>query len=231
MKTLDVTTGKLQTVRLYGKLGVMFGRKHRIAVNSAAEAVRALGSQLKGFEAYLMSSKDRGMAYSVFYGKSNLREDQLRNPCGNQDIRIAPILIGSKNGGWLNIILGVVLIVVGVVFSEFLGPASVPIIQMGVAMIVGGVVQLLTPTPKGKSAKDKPENTASTTFNGPVNTQAQGNPVPYLFGELIVGSAVLSAGIYTEDQAYIPGGGTPNGFGGGGGGGATRWNTDWNAGI
>ena len=43
--------------------------------------------------------------------------------------------------------------------------------------------------------------TALHNFNGPVNTTAQGNPVPVIYGEMIVGSATISAGIYSEDQA------------------------------
>ncbi|AMP15481.1 hypothetical protein CPter291_3244 [Collimonas pratensis] len=37
-------------------------------------------------------------------------------------------------------------------------------------------------------------------MNGAVNTQAQGNPEPLLYGEAIVGSVVVSGGIYAEDQ-------------------------------
>ena len=51
------------------------------------------------------------------------------------------------------------------------------------------------------SVGDGPDNGASYNFNGPVNTTAQGNPVPLLYGEMFVGSATISAGIYSEDQA------------------------------
>ena len=37
-------------------------------------------------------------------------------------------------------------------------------------------------------------------FNGVVNTTAQGNPVPLGYGRMIVGSAVVSAGIYAMDR-------------------------------
>ncbi|HHH1307693.1 TPA: tail assembly protein, partial [Yersinia enterocolitica] len=37
-------------------------------------------------------------------------------------------------------------------------------------------------------------------FGGPVNTVAQGNPIPIGYGERIIGGAIISAGIYTEDQ-------------------------------
>jgi predicted phage tail protein len=106
-------TDIVRTIRLYGKLGKRFGRVHRLAVNSAAEAVRALGSQLRGFDAYLTQSKDNGMAYAVFYGKRNIGEENLHDPSGGTDIRFAPVMLGRKNGGWLQIVLGAVLVVAG----------------------------------------------------------------------------------------------------------------------
>ena len=89
----------------------------------------------------------------------------------------------------------------------------------GVSMTVNGIVQLLFPQPKMKAPKERPEDTPSYSFNGPVNTMAQGHPVPLLYGELIVGSAVISAGIEAKDEVYVPNNGPVNGGGGGGGGG------------
>ena len=129
--------------------------------------------------------------------------------------------MGSKNGGVFNVIIGVVLVVVGAVISYFGGGIGVPIMNMGFAMIIGGVVQLLTPIPKGKSSKDRADDEASTYFNGPINVQAQGNCVQLQYGELIVGSAVISAGIDVRDDVYAPYNGPVSG--GGGGGGDNQW--------
>jgi predicted phage tail protein len=220
----------LRTIRLYGVLGSKFGRVHRMAVNSAAEAIHALGIMLPGFDAFLTQSKDNGLAYAVFYGKTNISKDELLNAC-KSEIRIAPIVMGSKNGGVFNIILGAVLVIVGMWITGLSFGAAAPIggalMSMGWGMIVGGLVQLLTPVPRGQSAQDKPDNQPSYAFNGPINTQAQGNPVPVLYGELIVGSAVISAAINTVDQAYIPTGIGGAGSGGGGGGGSAPWHQDW----
>lgn len=215
----------ITTIRLYGLLGARFGRVHRMAVDNAAEAVRALCSQLRGFEAYLTQSKDKGLTYSVFYGDRNLAKESLHEPHGGSDIRIAPILLGSKKNGVFQTILGVVLVVIGAIL--YYTPFGVPLIQMGIGLIVGGVVQLLTPIPKGRAGQDRPENQPSYAFNGPLNTQAQGNPVSVLYGRLIVGSAVISAGINAEDNAYVPSGYGGQGSGGGGGGGAERWQEEW----
>jgi predicted phage tail protein len=225
---LNANSGEVTTIRLYGRLGVKFGRVHKLAVGSAAEAVRALCSQLRGLERYLNESKDNGFGYGVFYGKKNLHEDDLLNPNYGDDIRIAPVILGSKNGGWIQVILGVVLVVVGAVLSAYgYGAIGQPLMKLGIGLIVGGVVQLLAPSPKGISARDKPENQASYSFNGPINTQAQGNPYTVIYGDVITGSAVLSAGIDVDDQAYIPSGNPGEGSGGGGGGGAPPWHLEW----
>jgi len=184
----------LRTVRLYGSLGSRFGREFKLSVTSPAEAVRALCAMIPGFEVYISNSKRRGEGYGVWAGKRNLREDELQAPSGPDDIRIAPFPLGSKSS-WVSIIAGVVLIVVGVVTSWAGGSY---LIGMGVSMLISGVAQMLVPQSKPGSG-ERPENQPSHTFNGPVNTQAQGNPVPLLYGRMITGSAVVSAGIVNED--------------------------------
>lgn len=193
------------TIRLYGEMGAKFGRIHRahLDTNSPAEAVRYLCSQFPKAKAYLMNARDRGKAFAVFRGKENIKAEQLREPAGDADIRIAPIVMGSKEGGVLNIIIGIVLVVVGVI-GDIYGGWGTPFITAGVGMIAGGVAQMLAPMPKAPGNRDRPENQPSYVFNGAVNTEAQGHPVPLLYGRMIVGSAVISAGINAED--YSPAG-------------------------
>ena len=184
-------------------MGARFGRVHRAHLdnNTPAEAMRYLRSQFPGVDAYLVGAKDRGIGFAVFRGKENIGKDQLKNPVGNDDIRIAPIIMGSKNGGVFQIILGIVLILADT-FIFHTGYLT----TVGYSMIVGGVIQLLTPQPKGAKGRDRPDNAPSYVFSGAVNTQAQGNPVPLLYGRMIVGSAVASAGINAEDYSPVSSG-------------------------
>ncbi|MEN5285876.1 tail assembly protein [Stenotrophomonas lactitubi] len=198
-------TDRLRTIRLYGKLGARFGRKFRLAVNSPAEAIHALCVLVPGFQQYLMGAKSKGMEFAVFNGRQNLSRDQLHDPPGQDDIRIAPVMVGSKRGGVLQTIMGVILIVVGVYMNVVATGSGTGFIQMGVGMVVGGVAQMLSPQPKGLGAKDSPDNAPSYSMNGTVNTQAQGNPVPVAYGGhdkkgMFIGSAVISGGILAEDQ-------------------------------
>ncbi len=114
------------------------------------------------------------------------------------------MLLGSKRGGVLQTILGVVLIVVGI-YGNIAGGWGQPFINAGVGMVIGGVAQMLGPQPKGLGSQDSAENRPSYSMNGTVNTQAQSNPVSVAYGGhdqkgMLVGSAVISGGIMAEDQ-------------------------------
>jgi len=203
-------SSELRTVRLYGALGAKFGRVHRLAVASCAEAVQALIALLPGFERELMTSKDRGVGYACFIGKRNLAEERLCDPAGGEDIRIAPMVQGNKRSGLFSVVIGVAMVVAGfftagatwaaLAASITAGGAAGMVALAGAALAIGGVMQMLSPQQKGLSTKDGPDNGASYNFNGAVNTTAQGNPVPVLYGDLYVGSATISAGVYSEDQ-------------------------------
>lgn len=187
---------KTKTVRLYGKLGARFGRVHQLAVTTAAEAIRALGILLPGFRQYLA---DAPGGYAVFIGSENIGSEQLAYPTGRDEIRIAPIPAGAKQAGLFQIIVGVILIVAGFFTGgSTWGPAMM---VMGAGMALSGAFMMLSPQTTGSAAQDSTANRSSYAFNGAVNTEAQGNPVPIAYGEVICGSAVISGGIYAEDRA------------------------------
>ncbi|EPA9747804.1 tail assembly protein [Cronobacter malonaticus] len=196
---------ELKTVRLYGALGARFGRVHRLVVASPAEACRALSVILPGFEQYMQTAHLRGLRFAVFRGEKNIGQDELKHNSGEEDIRIAPVIAGSKRGGVLQTILGAVLVVgalalgpVGI--GTIAGSTAMSIGLMGGSMMIGGVVQMLSPQPGGLASRQDPDNAPSYAFGGPVNTTAMGNPVGLLYGEREIGGAIVSAGIYTNDQ-------------------------------
>lgn len=192
----------LKTIRLYGVLGTQFGREHRLAIDSPREAIKALSVLYDGFEQFLASAHLKGLEFAIFKGKRNISEDEL-HIVTHEEIRIAPVIKGSKRGGFFQTVLGVAMIAVGAIATYFGGGAiGVPMMKMGAAVALGGVVQMLSPQPRGLSVRQDADNKPSYAFGGAVNTTAQGNPVPLLYGldRREVGGAIISAGIYTEDQ-------------------------------
>ncbi|MGJ0580250.1 tail assembly protein [Xenorhabdus bovienii] len=187
----------LRTIRLSGVLIPQFGREYKLAVSSPIEAIRALSVLIDGFEKFLLTAKERGLTFAVFIGKRNISRDELELS-GEGDIRIVPVIIGSKKAGIFQTILGAVMVVAGVFL--WATPYGVPLVMSGASMMLGGVVQMLSPMPGGLARREDPDNKPSYAFGGPVNSIAQGNPVPIGYGKRRIGGAIISAGIYAEDQ-------------------------------
>lgn len=189
-------------IELGGVLGKTFGKTHHRLISTVHEAPRALAATVDGFQKYMISSERRGLTYAVFKGKKNIGVDDLGYPVTGDVIRIVPVIMGSKRAGALQTIVGAVLVVVGVIMSFI--PATAPygpaVAKMGAAMALGGVIQMLSPQAAGLASKQSADNQASYAFGGVTNTAAQGYPVPLGYGKRRIGGAIISAGIYVEDQ-------------------------------
>ena len=193
-------------IELGGVLGKTFGKTHQRLIRTTSEAVRALCCTITGFEQFLNTSKSRGLTFAVFRGKKNIGEDDLGFPVTGDVIRIMPVVIGSKRGGLFQTIFGAVLVAAAVFMSGGIGAAFAAggmtgfMATTGAAMMLGGIIQMLSPQPNGIAMKDQGENKPSYAFGAPTNTVSQGYPVPIGYGKRRIGGAVISAGIYVEDQ-------------------------------
>ncbi len=188
-------------IELGGVLGKTFGRVHHRLIRTTSETINALAKTINGFETFLNTSKARGLTYAVYKDKKNISVDDLGFPVTGEVIRIVPVVIGSKKAGVLQTILGAALVAVGAVLNFTPWAAASPFFyKFGAAVMLGGVVQMLSPQPAGLASKQSADNRASYAFGGVTNTAAQGYPVPLLYGKRRIGGAIISAGIYVEDQ-------------------------------
>jgi predicted phage tail protein len=186
----------LRKIRLYGRLAKFIGRRVLEAeVASAAEAVRFLLANFPQLERHMADQH-----YRVSVGSYDLDEGELHDPAGQQQIKIVPVLQGAGAVG--RIIAGVALLAVSFAipgFAAWAGPTAYSlIIGVGASLVLGGVAQLLTPVPTMNSGKDSEKDPRkSYSFSGIQQTSRQGVPVPIVYGETLVGSVVISAGIDT----------------------------------
>ncbi len=201
----------LREIRVYGRLAKFLGRrKFMAAVDSAAEAVRFLLANFPQLEKHMSDQH-----YKVSVGDYDLALNELHDPSGQQVIRIIPV-IGGAGGPTGQIIAGIALVAAAIFIPGLgVGLAGAVVTKVGLlggALILGGVAQLLTPapslTPIGMSPTfsggmtNSTEGTeldpqASYSFSGTQNTSRQGVPIPLVYGEMIVGSIVISAGVDT----------------------------------
>lgn len=194
---------KLISIKVYGPLRQFSELKKgviNLSIKSPTEAIKALCVVVPGFERFMTTSKMHGLTFAIFNGKRNIGRDELEFGC-HDEIKIVPIIIGSKKAGVFQTILGAVLVAVGAVLNFTPFAAMSPYLYMsGASMMLGGVVQMLSPMQGGAARRESPDNKPSYAFGGPVNTIAQGNPVPILYGKRRIGGAIISAGIFAEDQ-------------------------------
>jgi len=202
----------LKTLILEGRMAKKFGREHKFHVEDLCEMLRAMCSQVPGFKRYLSEGHMQGIRFAFFNGKNNIGLDEFDMTRGGTVYRISAIIEGSKRGGVLQIVIGAVALVA----AYFTAGASLTAIGLstaaatatttaltglGLSMMLGGVVQLLTPQPKyNVGASSSTDNKPNYAFGAPVNTVAVGYPVPVFFGEREIGGAVISAGIFSSDQ-------------------------------
>ena len=202
------------TIKLLGELGRRFGRQFRLAVKTPAEAMRALCMQIPEMRHYLLESGEKGINWRVVTEHPDgLDEDQLLWPMSKRMV-LAPQPAGR--GGVGKIIAGVALVAAAVV----LGPIGLGAIgatfatgvgAIGASMIFGGVAELLTPTPKmpnvkgfggaSSSGRDVEQQKNAFTFDKSNANTMQGEVVPVLYGERILGNLpILSFGLELQNQ-------------------------------
>ncbi|KAA5845935.1 tail assembly protein [Pseudomonas chlororaphis] len=185
-------------IKLSCSLARKFGRLHRRALDSgsAFEVFRALNATIPGFEAEIKRLQSMGMRFAIFRNGQNVGREELDRG-GVRELRIVPVIGGSKRAGLLQTIIGAVI---------FVASSFVPGMQgwghsLGASLALGGVMQMLSPQAKGLSMSGAPENLASYAFGSAKNTTASGNPVPICIGKRRWGGAIISASIYAKDKA------------------------------
>jgi len=211
------------TIRLLGEAGRLYGRRFQLAVKTPAEAVRALCLQIPGLRQYLLESGEKGIDWRVVTDHAEgLDEDQMLWPLSKRLV-LAPLPAGR--GGVGKIIAGVAIVAFAIVTAGaglfalglgFSASTAIGIGAIGASLIFSGVSDLLTPTPKmpnvkgggfggGSSAtsgRDRDEQLNSYAFDKSNANTVQGDVVPVLYGERIIGALpVLSFGL--ELQNYL----------------------------
>ncbi|WP_433739004.1 tail assembly protein [Pseudomonas putida] len=200
MQSTVVHYQPMTTIKLFGSLAAKFGRVHRRQLDSgqAWEAFKALKATLGGFKEEIQRLDRLGMRFGIFRNGKNVGEAEF-GLGGTSEIRIVPVIQGSKRDGLIQTIVGAVLIVAGTFLAAT--PFGAPLIGAGIGLVAGGVIQMLSPQASGLKQSASPDNAPSYAFGSAKNTTASGNPVPICIGERRWGGMVISASIYAEDKA------------------------------
>ena len=147
--------------------------------------------------------------YKVAIDDWELEEKELHYPNGQEDIKIIPVVGGEGGRGLGKVLLGAALIggaflinpalsfsfQSGVTGFASAGAITQAAVYTGASLILQGVADMLTPVPKITEQEQDPR--LSFNFSGIQNTSRAGVAVPVIYGEVLTGSVVVSAGIET----------------------------------
>ena len=206
----------MRAVKVYGQLAKRLGQRvFRADVASPAEAVRFLCANFPGLDQWLIDSEQDGIGYRVTAGRTKVDEQDFSMACSDDRvISITPVLAGAGAAG--KILLGIALIALSFVsfgagawagIGGFAGTAawsaagSMAALKLGAGLLIMGVAELISPSPKMAMKADDPRKLQSYSFSGIQNTSVQGTPIPCVYGKMFVGSILLSASIATTDAS------------------------------
>ena len=196
----------LRKIKLYGQLAEFIGHKEfEVKVDTLAKAVSFLIHNFPEVEAYMSPRY-----YQVKVGNYDIDKDEMNYPIGQQDIHFIPVISGSGKG-FGKILLGAALIGVatfsagtglslgaGGVFGFTGGSLAAIGGNIGIALVLSGVSDMLFPMPQQQSFSTEEDPRLSFSFSGVQNTSRAGTPVPIVYGEIFTGSVVISAAIDTN---------------------------------
>jgi predicted phage tail protein len=191
----------LKKIKVYGTLRKFLGQaEFEVDLNTPREAISFLVCNFKGIEKHMAEQ-----FYTIQVGARVITEDLL-NFQSQDDIKIIPVV----HGNFLQILLGA-----GALFAKSAIPAKIlgstlistvvtsTLATVGTSMVIDGVTSMLTPQQNtssavsGQDSLDPSALASNYSFTGLTNISNAGIPVNLVYGEILVGSIVVSNGVDT----------------------------------
>ena len=217
----------LRTVKVYGHLAEHCGQSvFEALVRVPADAIKFLLCNFPELRSLM-----RDGYYKVAVGKFDLQladqPEQLHYPLAADDVvKVIPVISGAGGRGLGSILLGAALIGVavasggaglfaggatgfgvtasgGVAAASTAAKLAVVAGNLGLALTLGGIATMLTPVPKQPELGEA-DPSGGFAFSGLQNVNQEGIPVPVVYGEMIVGSVVLSTGLVADFEINNP---------------------------
>lgn len=207
----------LSKVKVYGHLAEHLGQStFEAIVRVPADAIKFLLCNFPELRSLM-----RDGYYKVTVGAYDLQladqPEQLHYPLAASDVvKVIPVVTGAEGDDFRG--FGYILAGAALIGAAFTGGATLGLAgfsaagtgaaatlaaaagNIGLALVLGGTADLLSPTPETPSLDGDPRSDPNNfAFSGVQNTAREGVPVPIAYGEVIVGSVVISAGLNVEE--------------------------------
>jgi predicted phage tail protein len=172
----------IRTITLHGRLASLYDGAITIEADSVAEALRALSQYPELHAGGPHSVQLEGISSDIaLYSLS----DEI------SEIHIHPVE-GGAGGKYSQILIGVLLVTVAIlnpaIGAGIFGSSIAPqVFLMGAGLVLGGILQLLIPTPDSNSDTDK-----SRYLGSSVDSVTLGTRIAYVYGTRKISGQYLS---------------------------------------
>ena len=192
----------LKKIKVYGTLRKFLGQaEFEVDLNTPREAISFLKCNFQGIEEHMAEQ-----LYTIQVGAKVITEDLL-NLNTKDDIKIIPIV----HGNFFPVLLGAgalfgasAISSAGALFgSKLLATLATSVLtSVGTSLVIDGVTSMLSPqqgmmSPTGQDSLDPSALASNYSFTGLTNISRAGVPVNLVYGEILVGSIVVSNGVDT----------------------------------
>jgi predicted phage tail protein len=187
----------LKKIKVYGTLRKFLGQaEFEVDLYTPREAISFLVCNFKGIEEHMAKQ-----FYTIQVGARVITEDLL-NFRTEDDIKIIPVV----HGNFLQILLGAGALfgASAITAGTFLGSTLLvtSLQAIGATLLIDGVTSMLTPqlntaSVSGLDSLDPSALASNYSFTGLTNISNAGVPVNLVYGEILVGSIVVSNGVDT----------------------------------
>jgi predicted phage tail protein len=209
----------MKEVVLNGFIGEKYGKNWKVSADTLSDVFQCIECNYPEFRKDLIEMAQSGAGFDIQCGNNFLGEEDLLYTLPNDAIIITPIPAGAKSG-FAKVLAAVAIVTLvaatgGFGGAGFFGSTAVTssastaggvttvtatttaglstagqiAIAMSASLAMQGLAQMMAPKVQTEGAgEDK------YLFNGPENTIPQNNVIPVLFGEMIVGGAVIASG-------------------------------------
>lgn len=196
----------MTNVIIHGEFGEIYGTNHKFKVSKLLEITNALQANNPGVKNFLLSRFKEGLSYAFVDPKNPNKRwetvDELSSANAPEEIHIVPTITGA----FVFTAIATIAVGIGGFVAGALGALGTALASGGflanlaVGMLIQGVMSLLFPieTPKPQTAESKIDM-SSYIFTNLQNNAVQGFPIPLLYGELRVGSNVISTNVTSLD--------------------------------
>jgi len=192
----------MTNVTIHGEFGEIYGTNHKFKVKKLLEITNALEANNPGVKNFLLSKFKEGLSYAFIDPQNPDKKwetvEELSSANAPEEIHIVPTITGAFVFTAIAAVGGLIMAGIGALGTALASGGFLA--NLAIGLLIQGIMSLLFPVEKPKPQTSESKiDMSSYIFTNLENNAVQGFAIPLLYGELRIGSNVISTNVTSED--------------------------------